>query len=85
MPMYNYECDGCGFSFRRRLKISERRNPTGKCQKCHTGIIRQLIEAPALDSSGTYGMKTSDVFNDKMKALSASTPSSMHNLDKIIK
>lgn len=82
MPSYDYACNRCGNVFTRKLKISERHNPTGTCEKCG-GEVTIALSAPsfAYDSN----LKTSDFFNDKMKQLKACTPARMHKLDKIIR
>ena len=63
MPLYEYECDGCGHRFERIRKFSD--EPLSTCPLC-SGPVRKLLSAPAIQFKGTgwyvtdYARKSGD-------------------------
>ncbi len=63
MPLYEYECDGCGHRFERIRKFSD--EPLSTCPVC-SGPVRKLLSAPAIQFKGTgwyvtdYARKSGD-------------------------
>lgn len=57
MPTYSYSCS-CGKSFDAILKIDQRNDPVGECDKCHdtTGVIKLKVGSPAI----SYRMDSTD-------------------------
>ena len=87
MPLYDFTCDKCSYSFSKRLKIADRDQPLGPCPKCDSGAIVSVLGAPSLGwgGLGQGSLKTSDSFNEKLKQVRDCTPAHMHNLDRVIK
>lgn len=87
MPLYDYACDHCSYSFSKRLKIADRNQPLGQCPECDSGTIQSVLGAPTLGwgGLGEGSLKISDNFNEKLKQIRDCTPSHMHNLDNVIK
>jgi putative FmdB family regulatory protein len=54
MPVYEYQCKGCGHEFEREQRISE--EPITKCPKCGAAKARRLISRTSfvLKGSGWY-------------------------------
>ncbi len=54
MPVYDYQCKGCGHEFSREQRITE--NPLKKCPECGAMKCRRLISQTAfvLKGSGWY-------------------------------
>lgn len=54
MPMYEYQCDGCGQVFEARQKFSDA--PLSRCKVCGEGPVTKLISqsAFALKGGGWY-------------------------------
>jgi len=64
MPIYEYECGGCGH----RLEIIQRISdaPLKTCPSCHEDALRKLVSAAGFQLKGT-GWYVTD-FRDKGKA-----------------
>ncbi|MBW2240566.1 MAG: zinc ribbon domain-containing protein [Deltaproteobacteria bacterium] len=54
MPVYDYQCKGCGHEFSKEQRITE--NPVKKCPKCGAMKSKRLISQTAfvLKGSGWY-------------------------------
>ncbi|MCE2543273.1 MAG: hypothetical protein J4F30_07550 [Acidobacteria bacterium] len=50
MPLYEYECDGCGRRFELIRKFSD--PPVTSCPTCE-GPVRKLLSSPAIQFKGT--------------------------------
>ncbi len=50
MPLYEYECDGCGRRFELIRKFSD--PPVTSCPTCD-GPVRKLVSSPAIQFKGT--------------------------------
>jgi putative FmdB family regulatory protein len=50
LPLYEYECEGCGHRFEALQKFSDA--PLEKCPKCG-GALRKLQAAPAIQFKGS--------------------------------
>lgn len=51
MAIYEYRCAKCGNTFEREERISEHRAGRGRCPKCHSRTVTQVL--------GTFFAKTS--------------------------
>lgn len=51
MPVYEYQCEGCGQRFERWQKITE--GPVSECPTCSSGAVRRLISATSFALKGT--------------------------------
>ncbi len=49
MPLYEYRCTACGYSFEKIQKFSD--TPETDCPKCH-GLLVRPVTAPALKFEG---------------------------------
>jgi putative FmdB family regulatory protein len=49
MPIYEYHCSNCGYTFEVLQKISD--NPVTECTRC-ASAVRRLLSAPALVFKG---------------------------------
>ena len=50
MPLYEYECGGCGHRFERIQKFSD--PPITECPKCG-GAVQKLLSSPAIQFKGS--------------------------------
>ncbi len=50
MPLYEYQCEGCGHRFERIQKFSD--PPADACPKCGAAV-RKLISSPAIQFKGS--------------------------------
>ncbi len=50
MPIYEYQCQKCGFRFERLQKLSD--PPPSRCPECG-GKLTQLLSPPAVQFKGT--------------------------------
>lgn len=50
MPLYEYECGGCGHRFERIQKFSDA--PITECPKCG-GAVQKLLSSPAIQFKGS--------------------------------
>ena len=50
MPLYEYECDGCGRRVEKIQKFSD--PPLTKCEVCG-GALRKLLSSPAIQFKGS--------------------------------
>lgn len=75
MPLYEYQCDACGFRFEVIQRFSDL--PVSECQSCG-GPVRRLLSPPAIQFKGSgwyvtdYARKgTTDASETKDKAPAA--------------
>lgn len=58
MPTYEYKCNGCGHTFDRILKISERATPCKeKCPQCNKKKVQQAINSVGIATHACIGTK----------------------------
>jgi putative FmdB family regulatory protein len=69
MPLYEYQCDGCGHRFELIQKYSD--PPPDHCPKC-SGTVKKLLSSPAIQFKGS-GWYITD-YARAGKADGASTP-----------
>ncbi len=50
MPIYEYQCHGCGETFEALRKLSD--PPLDACRLCGEGDVRRLVSAPAFRLKG---------------------------------
>jgi putative FmdB family regulatory protein len=50
MPLYEYQCDGCGHRFELIQRFSD--PPADACPKCG-GVVRKLLSSPAIQFKGS--------------------------------
>jgi len=64
MPIYEYECDKCGYAFEREQSISD--PPVKTCPKCRSRKVTKLISRSSfvLKGGGWYADGYSDSKND---------------------
>ena len=77
MPIYDYECKGCGDTFTEMSKIVDRLTPCERpCNGCG-GEVKQLINAPMIVDPVRIGVvKPSSEFNDVLTQIHESTSGS---------
>lgn len=63
MPIYEYQCDKCGFQFEQLQKVSD--DPLKNCPECSQDSLRKLVSAAGFQLKGT-GWYVTD-FRDKGK------------------
>jgi len=63
MPIYEYECENCGYKFEKLQKIND--EPLVECPKCKQPKLRKLVSAAGFQLKGT-GWYVTD-FKDKGK------------------
>ena len=51
MPMYEYECEACGFRFEQIQKFSDA--PIELCPSCGAPRVRKLVSSPAIQFKGS--------------------------------
>ncbi|MBD1552861.1 FmdB family zinc ribbon protein [Pseudomonas typographi] len=56
MPLYDYQCDGCGHHLEIIQKLSE--SPLVDCPACHTPQLKKLLSTPGFRLSGTGWYET---------------------------
>lgn len=66
MPIYEYQCDGCGCKF--EVKQSIKDDPIKACERCGQSV-RRLISTPGIMFKGS-GWYVTD-YSDKLKPSSA--------------
>ena len=71
MPLYEYQCDACGFRFEVIQKFSDA--PIEHCQSCG-GSVRKLLSSPAIQFKGT-GWYITDYARKGMKGASSESES----------
>lgn len=54
MPFYEYDCQDCGASFERRLKVDERNAPQ-TCPTCGTARAKLRMSLPAMVGAASDG------------------------------
>ena len=62
MPIYEYQCDGCGYQF--EVKQSIKDAPLNTCERCGKSL-RRLISSPGIMFKGS-GWYVTD-YSDKLK------------------
>ncbi len=72
MPLYEYRCESCGFTFEVIQKFTD--PAVGTCKKCG-GTVRRLLSAPAIQFKGT-GWYITDYARKGMKGGDSEKPSS---------
>ena len=79
MPLYEYECESCGYRFEVIQKFSD--DPLTECRKCG-GAVRKLLSSPAIQFKGAgwyitdYARKGSSGSADAKKEGAADKPAS---------
>jgi len=68
MPLYEYQCDGCGKRFEVIRKFSD--PPLETCTQCGAGPVTRLLSSPAIQFKGS-GWYITD-YSDKGKSGAAS-------------
>ena len=63
MPMYEYQCESCGFEFEKLQKMTDQ--PLTHCPRCGNDTLVKLISAAGFQLKGT-GWYVTD-FKDKKK------------------
>lgn len=78
MPLYEYECDGCGRRFELIRKFSDA--PVTNCPTCN-GSVRKLLSSPAIQFKGT-GWYVTDYARKPSAGQAASEKSSSDSQEK---
>lgn len=86
MPLYDYACKDCSYTFSEFHSIADRNIPTETaCVECKDGEIVKVIGAP-MTSYSTTTRRTDDDFNSKLKMLRDRVPEQYKaNLEKNIR
>lgn len=71
MPIYEYECKGCGHRLERLQKASDPRLTT--CPECHEETLSKLVSAPAFRLKGGGWYETDFKTGDKKNVVSSDT------------
>jgi len=71
MPLYEYQCDSCGFRFEVIQRYSDA--PVDSCQSCG-GPVRKLLSSPAIQFKGS-GWYITDYARKGMKGASSESES----------
>ena len=71
MPMYEYQCDSCGFEFEKLQKMTD--PPLTHCPRCGNNTLVKLISAAGFQLKGT-GWYVTDFKDKKKKATSEQNP-----------
>ncbi|MGA1841187.1 MAG: FmdB family zinc ribbon protein [bacterium] len=66
MPIYEYECEDCGFRTEVKQNISD--PPLAKCPEC-SGRLRKLIAPPAIIFKGSGWYVTDHPTKDRKKGI----------------
>lgn len=66
MPIYEYECDGCGHTFEVMQKFSD--EPVAVCTRC-SGPVHRVLSAPGLVFKGTGWYVTDYASPERKKAM----------------
>jgi putative FmdB family regulatory protein len=76
MPIYEYECDKCGYAFEREQSISD--PPVKTCPKCRSRKVTKLISRSSfvLKGGGWYADGYSDSKNDSSSTSDSKSGSS---------
>ncbi len=51
MPVYTYRCQGCGAKFTQKESFLDK--PLKRCPECHIGIVRRVLQLPAIVFKGS--------------------------------
>ncbi|MEM9103414.1 MAG: zinc ribbon domain-containing protein [Pseudomonadota bacterium] len=70
MPIYEYQCESCGYEFEKLQKMSD--DALVDCPQCQQPKLKKLISAAGFQLKGD-GWYVTD-FRDKKKTENASTP-----------
>lgn len=82
MPLYDYKCSSCNYTFELNRRISERdENDALACPECQSiGNIVRSVSAPLVGYSvsvnGGYGSKVPDGFREVLKRIDERAPGS---------
>ena len=79
MPLYEYECEGCGHRFEVIQKFSDAL--VERCPSCG-GTVRKLVSSPAIQFKGTGWYITDYPKKDAVKAGNAENTSADAGKDK---
>lgn len=72
MPTYSYQCSGCGNTFDKILKISERKDPEQlPCDKCQGTITQVLLAAPRIVSGVSVRDKRPEGWKDVLRKVNS--------------
>ena len=71
VPLYEYQCDGCGCRFEVIQKFSD--PAVESCKECGKGPVRRLLSSPAIQFKGT-GWYITDYAQKGKSDSSASAP-----------
>jgi len=87
MPMYDYMCDACEFTFEENLSMNDRDKPTKKkCPNCGKKQVKKVVggfPSLAADSTLTPNKATGGRWNELMTQMKAGLPERMRDgLDK---
>lgn len=63
MPIYEYQCNSCGYQFEKMQKISD--GPCRLCPQCQAEDVQKMVSSPSFRLKGT-GWYVTD-FRDKQK------------------
>ena len=83
MPIYEYQCEKCGFHFDKLQNLRE--PPLEKCPECKVSALKKLVSAPSFKLKGS-GWYETDFKNKKSTTDSqkntAATPAAKSNVEK---
>jgi len=65
MPIYEYQCEKCGFHFDKLQNLSAA--PLVQCPECHAATLKKLVSAPSFKLKGS-GWYETDFKNKKPAA-----------------
>ena len=63
MPIYEYECQACGYRHEALQKISD--DPLTECPSCHKNELKKLVSAAGFRLSGSGWYETDFKSNNK--------------------
>lgn len=67
MPIYEYECKGCGHQFEKLLRLNE---TPGECPACQSADLEKLLALPAI-STGRSREKSLKVARKRAQGIKA--------------
>lgn len=73
MPIYEYQCENCGYQFEQMQKISE--NSLIKCPSCGEDGLKKLVSATAFHLKGSGWYKTDYASSSSTAAATSSNGS----------
>lgn len=83
MPLYEYQCAGCGEVFDEFLSIANRNSPTeNPCPKCGELKVSQKLSAPPIADPVRLGrIKAPEGFRDVLRNVKKNTYGSKFTVD----